>query len=226
MSDNSCNIDSKGKSCCSSINNKENLSTHWNNAYINNAPDKLGWFETDLSPTLKLIDKTGLGKIARIINIGAGNTTLIDELLFLKYKNIVATDISSVALNKLDTRVQSGFVNYIVDDITQPEKLNLITNVDLWIDRAVLHFFIKEKDQNTYFDLLKSKINKGGFVLLAEFNTNGAEKCSGLPVFQYNLAILSKKLGDDFELIESFDYTYIMPSGDERPYIYTLFKRK
>ena len=228
MSNNSCSTSSKENSCCSSLNDNQqlNLSTHWNNAYTNNASDKLGWFETDLNPTLKLIDKTELNKSARIINIGAGETTLIDELLKQKYNNLVATDISSVALNKLDSRVQSGAVNYIVDDITHPTKLNLITNVDLWIDRAVLHFFIDEKDQNTYFNLLKSKVNPGGFVLLAQFNTNGAEKCSGLPVLRYNTEMLKSRLGDDFELIESFDHIYTMPSGAERPYIYTLFKRK
>jgi len=225
MSENSCNMNDKGQSCCSS-NQNENLISHWNDAYSSKPSEKLGWFEIDLSPTLKLINQAGLDKSARIINIGAGNTTLIDELLNQKYKNIVATDISSVALNKLDSRVQSGFVNYIVDDITQPKKLNLITNVDLWIDRAVLHFFTEEKDQKTYFDLLKEKVTVGGYVILAQFNLDGALKCSGLPVKRYNQEMLSNQLGNDFELVDYFNHTYTMPSGDQRPYVYTLFKRK
>lgn len=222
MSDNCC-----GNSC--SLDNKSNkdlgLKNHWENVYQSKPNEKLGWYEVDLSPSLKLIDKTGIDKSDRIINIGAGNTTLIDELLKLNYSNIIATDISETALNKLDERLNSKSVKYVVDDLTHPTLLNNIQKVDLWIDRAVLHFLTNEKDQNTYFNLLRDKVKNGGYVLLAQFNLNGAEKCSGLPVERYDETILSKKLGANFKLIDSFDYTYTMPSGDKRPYVYTLFER-
>ncbi len=223
MNDNCCN----GNSC--SIDNKEeeqkNIKNHWDEVYQNKPNEKLGWYEVDLSPSLKLIEKTGLAKSAGILNIGSGNTTLIDELLKLNYTNIIATDISKAALNKLNERLNSLHVEYIVDDLTSPNELNRIAPVDLWIDRAVLHFLVDEKDQNTYFNLLKNKIKVGGFALIAEFNLNGAERCSGLPVKRYSKDIIAEKLGDSFKLVDSFDYIYTMPSGDKRPYIYTLFER-
>ncbi len=227
MEENSCNISDKGKSCCSAVgdNKIENLSAHWDNAYNNSLEEKLGWFETDLSPMLQLISKTGLEKSATILNAGAGSTTLIDTLIKNKFSNIIATDLSQVALNNLSARVGQEHLTCIVDDLTSPTELNTISPVDLWIDRAVLHFFTDEKDQKFYFDLINQKVTKGGFVILAEFNLEGAKKCSGLDVKRYSKEALSEKLGANFELIDSFNYIYQMPSGADRPYIYTLFRK-
>ena len=228
MEENSCNISDKGKSCCSAPkeNKIEKLSTHWDNAYTNSPQEKLGWFETDLQPMLQLIEKTGLNKSAQILNAGAGSTTLIDSLIKNNYTNIIATDLSKVALSNLSSRVGKDHITCIVDDLTKPTKLNAISPVDLWIDRAVLHFFTDEKDQKTYFDLINQKVAKDGFVILAEFSLEGATKCSGLDVFRYDAKSLSEKLGVNFELIDSFDYIYKMPSGADRPYVYALFRKK
>ena len=215
---NSCSIEDKNKT--------PNLSQHWDNAYTNSPQEKLGWYETDLQPMLKLIEKIDLDKSARILNAGAGSTTLIDSLIENNYTNIIATDLSKVALSNLSSRVGEDQITCIVDDLTNPTKLNDITSIDLWIDRAVLHFFTDEKDQKNYFDLINQKVAKGGFVILAEFSLEGAKKCSGLDVFRYDAKSLSDKLGANFELIDSFDYIYKMPSGADRPYIYTLFRKK
>ena len=99
-----------------------------------------------------------------------------------------------------------------------------IDPVDLWIDRAVLHFFTLSKDQDNYFNLLRTKVKSKGFVLFAEYNLQGANSCAGLPVHRYSKEMLIEKLGPGFELIDSFEYTFIAPSGAEKPYIYTLFK--
>lgn len=228
MSKNSCSLDDKGKSCCSSSSKTAmvDLGKHWDNAYANNQEEKLGWFETDLQPMLQLIDKTALDKSAKILNAGAGSTTLIDDLISKNYTNIIATDISKVALDNLADRVGKENITCIVDDLTNPTKLNSISPIDLWIDRAVLHFFIDKNDQNTYFDLIRNKVKKDGFVILAEFSLDGAKKCSGLDVKQYSKEILQEQLGSGFELIDSFDYNYTMPSGANRPYVYTLFRKK
>ena len=222
--DNSCSI---GGSCSSTSaqTDKKDYQAHWDKAYTNNPHEKLGWYETDLSPMLKLIDETNIDKSNLVLNIGAGSTVLIDELLQLGYTNLLATDISQVALDTLEKRVQSKQVEYIVDDLTEPTTLKNIPPVDLWIDRAVLHFFTDEKDQDTYFDLLKSKVKKGGFVIFAEFGLGGAKKCSGLDVHRYCNVQFQEKLGIEFKKIDNFNYTYTMPSGDLREYIYSLFIR-
>lgn len=198
---------------------------HWDNVYANKPHEKLGWFEKDLSPSIKLINLTDLKPSSRILNVGAGSTVLIDYLIEQGFENLIATDISEVSLQKLESRVGSKHVEYIVDDLTRPNKLNHIAPVDIWIDRAVLHFFTDKKDQRTYFDLLKKLISPKGFAIIAEFNLDGALKCSGLDVCRYDTNMIAKALGSEFDLIKDFNYTYTMPSGDTRTYIYTLFQR-
>lgn len=227
MSDsNSCDINAKS-SCCSpnEPQPKKDLKAHWDKAYSNNPHEKLGWFETDLTPSLNLIQKSGIDTNARILNIGAGSTVLVDELLNLGFKNIIATDISPVSLGNMEERIGTNKIEIIVDDLTNPSKLNAIEPIDLWFDRAVLHFFTEEKDRKTYFDLLNKLVKKNGYVILAEFSLNGALKCSGLDVHRYSNEMYQENLGSDFSLLHTFDYTYTMPSGDTRAYVYALFKR-
>jgi len=204
------------------------MNEHWERVYKNSSVDKLGWYETRSEPTLKLIELCKLDKNAAILNVGAGATTLVDELIEIGYQNIIANDISKAALEELQLRLgpdRSPLVRWIVDDLTDPGILQSLEQIDLWHDRAVLHFFNDEPSQNAYFNLLRKLVCQGGYIIIAAFNLNGAPKCSGLPVFRYNAEMLQEKLGEEFHLIEAFDYTYTMPSGDTREYVYTLFRR-
>jgi hypothetical protein len=229
MTGESCDINDNGKSgCTTAVQEAEvNLKEHWNKVYLSRADEKLGWYEEFPQESICLIDKCNLSPDSVILNVGAGTTTLIEFLLLMGYRNIIATDISNDSLTKLKTGLgnEEDKITWIVDDLTHPVLLKNIPTVDLWIDRAVLHFFTEPKDQDTYFELLKSKVRKGGFVLFAEFNLNGATKCSGLPIHRYNEEMLGEKLGDNFTLTDSFEHLFFMPSGAERPYIYTLFRK-
>ena len=207
---------------------KNNFQEHWNTAYTKNVTAKLGWFEESSTETLDLIKRTKLNKTAKILNVGVGSSMLIDELLIEGYTNLIANDLSEKALNNLKERLgeDSSKITFIADDLMKPEKLNKLKNVDLWNDRAVLHFFLKEEEQLAYFNLLKKVVNHNGFVIIAVFALNGAEKCCGLELQRYDAVMLEKKLGEDFKLIEEFNHTFVNPYGGERPYIYTLFQRK
>lgn len=210
-------------------NEKVDFKKHWNAAYQKSPVTNLGWYEENPTPSVELIESCNLPKEALIFNAGAGATTLISELLAKGYGNIVVNDISSVALSELKSQLpapMNATVQFVVDDLTNPSELLKIKNVDLWHDRAVLHFFTEEKQQKAYFDLLKGALKPKGFVILAEFNLEGAKKCSGLDVFNYNEAMLQERLGTDFVLLKSFNYTYTQPSGNTREYVYTLFQKK
>jgi len=202
---------------------------HWNKAYQNASVNSLGWYEENPEASLQLIEECNLAQDALIFNAGAGATTLIKKLVENNYSNIIVNDIStsafSILKNNLSTQ-ECSKVKFIVDDLTAPTELLKIKNVDLWHDRAVLHFFTSKKQQNSYFDLIKKVLSPNGFVILAEFNLDGAKKCSGLDVFNYNEEMLQDRLGDTFILLKSFNYTYIQPSGNTREYVYTLFQRK
>lgn len=201
---------------------------HWNNVYQRTQFTDLGWYEERPEPSLRLIEKCKLDKNSTILNVGAGAGILIDELLRLGYTNIIANDISIQALETLKERLgkSSASVKWLVDDLTKPNELNKLNALDLWHDRAVLHFFTDIDEQDAYFELIEKLLKPGGFVIIAAFNLHSAEKCSGLPVHRYDASMIQSRLGKSFELHGSFDHTYTMPSGDTREYVYTLFRRK
>lgn len=205
------------------------MKEHWERVYQHNAIDKLGWYESSAEPSLKLIELCELSRDAVILNVGAGATTLIDELIETGYQHIIANDISGEALKMLQLRLgleRSKQVRWIVDDLTKPVELGSLEQIDLWHDRAVLHFFNDQNQQDIYFNLLRELVKIDGWVIIAAFNLSGAPKCSGLPVFRYSASMLQKRLGKEFHLNNTFEYTYTQPSGDTREYIYTLFQRK
>lgn len=206
-----------------------NFKNHWNQKY-QTTPDKdLGWYEDSPDKSLQLIKQCKLDKNAKILNVGAGTTKLVDELVKAGYHNLWANDLSEVALEKLQNRIQKQY-NYnlecIVDDLTQPSKLHDLKNIDLWIDRAVLHFFLEKEHQDVYFNLIKKTVAIDGYVLIAVFSLEGAPKCCNLSLKRYNTMMLQEHLGQDFKLITHSKYIYVNPRGEERPYIYTLFQRK
>lgn len=201
---------------------------HWENVYKKQALDSLGWYEEKPEPSLELIENCNLPLDASILNVGAGATTLVDVLLQKGYKNIQVNDISISALEELKKRLGAELsekVHWVVDDLTNPNKLLSLGPVDLWHDRAVLHFFNHKDEQESYFNLLRKLVKEGGHAIIAAFNLNGPKQCSGLPVFRYDQQMLQEKLGESFYMITSFDYTYMTPSGNPREYVYTLFER-
>ncbi len=201
--------------------------SHWEKVYHNTAFNQLGWYEKQAIPSLNLIQESGISKQEKILNVGVGATTLVNDLLKLGYTNIIANDLSKVALevlkNSLDT-ADFDKVIFIEDDLTNPKTLTQLNEIAIWHDRAVLHFFTDENDQKTYFKLLKKVLKPGGFAIIAVFNLDGALKCSGLPVFRYNAEMLQERLGTAFKLLKTFNYIDTMPSGEKRSYVYTLFQ--
>lgn len=208
---------------------EKSLQSYWDKIYGKKEIELLGWYEEIPEQSLKLINRCGLKNNARILNVGTGASTLIDKLLEQGYNNIIASDISNTSMEKLKLRIgesMSNKISWIVDDLTNPKELIKLDGVDLWHDRAVLHFFTESQDQDAYFNLLDKVVVTGGYVIIAVFNPKGATMCSGLPVVRYNSDDIANKLGSNYLLLEKFNYTYTMPSGDTREYIYTLFKKE
>lgn len=205
----------------------KDFSSHWDKAYSGKNDNKLGWYEKTPEPSLKLIEKYLPDVGSSILNVGAGATTLIDHLIDRGYCNIIVNDLSRKALEVLKTRLgeKGDQINWIVDDLVNPSKLDKIGTVKLWHDRAVLHFFNNFEDQKRYFKLLNKTVKPGGFAMISVFSPGGAVKCSGLKITPYNSEMIAEKIGSDFKLIEEFNYIYTMPSGGKRDYIYTVFKR-
>ena len=153
-------------------------------------------------------------------------TSLLPKVLISMNHSLIINDISTVALEKLKLLIDSNLVYLWLDqDIAKPLELN-DKSIDLWVDRAVLHFLTDQYQINQYFLNIKNCVRSGGWVHLAEFSKKGAAKCAGLDVRRYSEEELSIGLGNDFNLITSKNYTYTNPDGAQRPYLYTSFKRR
>ena len=206
----------------------DSMKEHWNEIYAALDVDELTWYEEIPGQSIKLLSKCNINKDEPVLDMGAGASTFIDYLVNNGFKNIIAADISEIALERLRERLgkqKASLIKWIVDDITRPVHIQNLKNIAVWHDRAVLHFLLKDEEQRMYLTTLKKVIRKGGYVIIAAFSLKGAKKCTGLNVKNYDQNMLAKFLGDDFKMLEYFDYTYYMPSGEQRPYIYTLFQK-
>jgi len=200
-----------------------NSPQHWDNIYKEKAGTELGWFEQDVNQTLKFLAHCPLKQPSYIFLPGAGTSLLVDAL-DNHGNHLILNDLSEQALLQLEARVGTENKSYFIQDISKPFVLPY--KVTLWIDRAVLHFLLSETEINQYFNNLRQTLDKGGYVLLAQFSTTGAKKCAGLPLHQYSLNEMQKRLGNEFQLITHEEYIFMNPFGEPRPYLYALFKRQ
>jgi EEF1A lysine methyltransferase 2 len=201
---------------------------HWNKVYNHKASKELGWYESHPELSLNLIKKCQLPSEALILIAGAGTTTLVDALIDLGFSSLIACDLSAIALKNLQTRlgVQAQTVDWIVDDLSAAQNLDkYASRIDLWQDRAVLHFLLTEPERTGYLKSLKDLLKPGGFALIACFAPGTVQRCSGLPIRQYSAQDLSDWLGSNFKLIESHLQTYTQPSGGQREFTHALFQR-
>ncbi len=199
-------------------------SQHWDSIFRDTEDSKLGWYEKDASKTFKLLNQVPKWECSKIFLPGAGTSILIDELLTRSTK-LVLNDISSEALNLVKSRLddKADGIIWLCQDIARP-VVDTIPSVDIWIDRAVLHFLTDEADIKGYFNNVRSILKSGGYAIFAEFSKNGAAKCAGLTLHRYSIEEISERLGSSFKLISYFEHTYINPFGDPRPYVYALYK--
>lgn len=202
------------------------LDKHWDKIFCTTEDAKLGWYEKDASQTLELLDHIPKWENSTVFLPGAGTSVLIEELLSKGIK-LVLNDISIEALNRVKSKLgdECKDIIWLCQDISQPIK-DVMPDVDIWIDRAVLHFLTDEDDIKGYFENVKSTLKIDGYAIFSEFSKTGAPKCAGLTLHRYSVEELSERLGTEFKLITHYDHNYINPWGDPRPYIYTLYKRE
>ncbi len=201
---------------------------HWDEIYEALDADELTWYEEIPEASIKLLSECQINKDDPVLDVGAGASTFIDYLVDHKFSNVIATDISEIALNKLKERLgkeKAAKVRWIVDDITKPSNIRDLRDIAVWHDRAVFHFLLEENQRQEYLSTLMKVIKKNGYVIIAAFSLEGAKKCSGLDVMNYDQDMLARFLGKEFKLLDFFNYTHYTPSGQPKPYIYTLFQK-
>ena len=117
---------------------------HWDNIFSKTNDTKLGWYEKDTSQIFKLLSEIKELKEATVFLPSAGTSILIEDLI-PKVDTLILNDISEEAFNYVRQKLKEGSekIVWLCQDIAQPIK-EPITKIDIWIDRAVLHFLTDE----------------------------------------------------------------------------------
>lgn len=204
----------------------DNTSTqYWNTIYQSKNENEVSWYQEYPATSINLILKLKLPLSAPIIDIGGGESHLVDALLDLGYTNISVLDISEKALEKSKNRLgeKSKLVKWIVTDVTEFKPTE---KYDLWHDRAAFHFLITEEHIETYISIAKKTINLNGFLIIGTFSENGPVKCSGLDIKQYTNESLNDKFGNSFNQIY-FQYSdHSTPFGTTQNFLFCTFKNE
>lgn len=203
---------------------------HWEHIYNDRKATEVSWYQQHPQCSLDLIKATGVDVEARIIDIGAGASTLVDHLLEAGYQNLTVLDIASAAIEQARARLgdRADKVVWLEHDITDPDinELTASGEYDLWHDRAVFHFLTEKSDRVAYVNTLTRVLKPGAHVVIATFGLNGPEKCSGLEIVRYSPETMSAVLGGSFRLVETRQEEHVTPSGSLQNFVYCRFLKQ
>ena len=193
---------------------------HWEGIYGRKTAEEVSWFRPHLERSLHFIESAGLPLDAAIIDVGAGESTLVDDLVTRGYSNVTVLDLSSTAIDVAKKRLgeRATDVKWLVGDITQIDLPDQA--YDFWHDRAVFHFLRDAEDRRRYVELVRRVVKPGGHVLVATFGPEGPERCSGLDVVRYSADGLHAEFGGEFKKVASETEVHTTPWGSEQQFVY------
>lgn len=195
---------------------------HWEKVYRTRQPDEVSWYRPHLDVSLRLIEQAVPERDARIIDVGAGESTLTEDLLHRGYRNLTAMDISPTALEVARARLGADAVKiaWLCGDVrTHPFERH---GFDLWHDRAVFHFLTAVEDRAAYVRQVSHAVRPGGHVIVATFGPQGPTRCSGLEIIRYDPAALHREFGDAFQLLAHQTELHETPMGTTQQFTYCL----
>ncbi|NIS83502.1 MAG: methyltransferase domain-containing protein [Anaerolineales bacterium] len=200
--------------------------THWETLYKNRQTDEVSWYQPHLRLSMRLLTRAGASENSRVIDIGGGDSTLVDDLLANGVQDVTVLDISSEALSKARKRLgaRAGSVRWIEADIAHVQLPS--SYYDFWHDRAVFHFLVDPEHRAAYTKILGAAVRPSGHVIIATFAHDGPTRCSGLPTMRYSPSDLQAELGPLFELIEVEPERHRTPSGADQRFVYCLLQRR
>ncbi|NNC70111.1 MAG: methyltransferase domain-containing protein [Flavobacteriaceae bacterium] len=195
---------------------------HWETVYETKDPDQVSWTQKRPKISLDFIRSFGLKKTAQIIDIGGGDSKLVDYLLDEGFENITVLDIAAKALEKAKNRLgeRAKKVHWIVSDITdfEPDK-----TYDVWHDRATFHFLTTPDQIDNYLKTARNSVT--GYMTIGTFSQNGPEKCSGLTINQYSQEALAATFKDHFEIMNCITEDHITPFNTKQNFLFCSFKK-
>ena len=198
--------------------------THWEKVYTTKAPDAVSWYRPHLETSLALIVRAADARTASIIDIGGGESTLVDDLLARGYENITVLDVSQTAIDVTKRRLglAAELIHWLAADIT--EAALEPGAYDVWHDRAVFHFLTASEQRIAYVRNVAHAVRPGGHVIVSTFGPEGPTKCSGLDVVRYDAESLHDQFGVRFRLVESSKELHRTPFGTTQQFLFCYCK--
>ena len=202
-----------------------NTKSHWEKVFTTKKDSDKSWYEVYPATSINLISELGLARNSSIIDVGGGDSHLVDALLKKEFSDITVLDISDPALQNAKSRLgkKANEVNWIVSDVL---NFSPTRQYDCWHDRAVFHFITAQRDIHVYINKMIASIKPGGHLILATFSENGPDKCSGLPVTRYSQQEMTALLAPYFEKIKCIEDSHVTPFNTVQPFTYCGFSKK
>ncbi len=197
---------------------------HWENIYATKELNEVSWYQPVPETSLTFLKEAQLDKHAKIVDIGGGDSFLVDHLLREGFTNLTVVDISENALERAKKRLgeKAASVKWIAADAA---TLELNEPVDFWHDRAAFHFLTEKRDVDNYLQGLNHSVKKGGTVVIGTFSENGPTKCSGIEIKQYTEQSMTELFDESFEKIRCLETTHQTPFNTTQEFVFCSFRK-
>ena len=205
--------------------NSTERTAHWEAIYDAKPLESCSWYQPVPQTSLDLIAALNLPLESPILDVGGGDSLLVDHLLKARFTDVTVLDISSKAIERAKERLGEGAsrVNWVVSDITNFDPPRRYT---LWHDRAAFHFLTEEGNREAYFKALWKATKEGSTAIVATFSTNGPTKCSGTDIQQYDEASLVSSFAPDWSALSTSIVQHTTPSGGGQEFVFGVFDRQ
>ena len=197
---------------------------HWENIYQTKDLKNVSWYQPTPKTSLDFLKQFNIPTNAKIIDIGGGDSFLVDHLLDLGYTDITVLDISAASLERAKLRLgdRAKEVKWIVEDAANycPTE-----QYDFWHDRAAFHFLTQEQEITNYIDTIQKSIKPTGILVIGTFSEQGPTKCSGIEIKQYSETTMTDRLKNYFEKVKCISVDHRTPFDTIQNFIFCSFKK-
>jgi SAM-dependent methyltransferase len=197
---------------------------HWENIYQTKQQNEVSWFQPTPETSLHFFKQFNVPLTAKIIDIGGGDSFLVDSLLDLGYQDITVLDISEIALKKAKLRLgnRASLVKWIVDDAATFKPL---VKYDFWHDRAAFHFLTQAVEIENYLNIVQQFVKPTGILVIGTFSEQGPEKCCGIKIKQYSENSMVDLLKNYFEKIQCITVDHQTPFNTVQSFVFCSFRK-
>lgn len=202
-----------------------NRKQHWETIYQNKQPNEVSWYQPTPETSLQLIAQSNLPLTANIIDVGGGDSFLIDHLLEQGYQNLTVLDISKAAIERAQQRLgqQAATVTWLEADAA---NFTPTQTYHLWHDRAAFHFLTDSQEISNYLQTAHAHLHANGTLIIGSFSTNGPTKCSGIEITQYSEQSMAESLSPWFEPLDCTTVNHTTPFNTVQNFVFCRFRPK